>query len=123
MVTAKYSRGLLQVRLHRMFALANFEVWTALALYLQARDRQASAILNAFVAENLAPGLHPQRLIVSQGIHYDLATIFQQLNEKYFHNGCQARIGWGRSARRHYRRSIQLGIYNGEEKTIIISSL
>jgi hypothetical protein len=120
MVSARFIRGVLEVRLHRMFAQAEPEVWSALADYLDHGKRETSRILDRFISANLANHPRRRRVIDTFGQVHDLPAILARLNAEYFHHGCMSRIGWGRAGPARHRRSIQLGLYVPEDRLIVI---
>lgn len=125
MLSIKKGQGLLTFRVHHMFAEAPPVVLRALARYAESHDREAAAVLRAFVDGNehqirrvTAP--RPVALDV-QGAHHDLQALFDGLNARYFGEQIAAKITWGqRGQRRRRRSSIKLGSYSVEEALIRI---
>lgn len=121
MLSYRSEVGRICLRLHHMFAHAQEAELQAIADYINGRNARAARCLDAFIAAQMprfrrAPA---RRLGPAQGAIYDLAAIFKDLNEAYFHNGCTARIMWGSSSRtRRAKRSIQLGCYVPEDNLI-----
>jgi len=67
---------------------------------------------------------HRHRRIVTAGGIYDLASIMEELNRRFFGNSVEASITWGRrgasSRRRRRGRHITLGSYCGRSRMITI---
>ncbi len=123
MVSFRRGRGMVALRVHRMFAEAPPNVVRALAEYAS-RGRGASGrVIDDYVRENehhvrdaranrQARGLEPR------GRYHDLKAIYDQLNDAWFGGAVDARIGWGREAPRRRRRSIKMGTYFHDARVI-----
>ena len=60
-------------------------------------------------------------MLDTQGAHYNLQELLDELNERYFAGEIEAKITWGpRTRRRPGRESIKLGSYSIEEQLIRI---
>lgn len=57
----------------------------------------------------------------SQGIYFDLAYIFNDLNKRFFACRINASLSWGQRNTRARKRSIRFGSYNPNTKSIIIN--
>lgn len=127
MISFRRHQDRLHLRVHHMFLEAGPEVIRALAEYARARSTRSGRVLDHFVRqhrENIRP-VEPTRAhtrpLRTAGATYDLQALYDTLNARYFDNGIQARIGWGRgAASEHRRRSIRMGAYYHETKTILI---
>ena len=124
MISHSQKGGILQARIHHMFLDAPGMVQEALIRYVVKRERAASLIVSRFIDENgyriraSQPVLKP---LSTQGTVHDLMGLFRVLNEKYFGNGVDALITWGRrvSAKgKKPRRAIKLGSYSAVERLI-----
>jgi hypothetical protein len=124
MISARRDRGTLVVRVHHMFLAADDATITALGHYLGRGNRQASARLDEFIAGHRAAlGAARRRATVihTRGEHHDLEEILDGLAARHFGGPIDARITWGRRARRRGRKhSIQLGTYLADERLIRI---
>lgn len=60
---------------------------------------------------------------MSKGIYFDLALIFQKLNQRFFDEKIHASLKWGqrRSKKVKNKSSIRLGSYHPETKTIVLN--
>jgi len=120
MISVRHRDDVLDLRLHRMFAGADPEIWSALVGYLRGGDRKANRTLDSFIAAHVGDWPPRRRSVRAHGRAHDLKVIFARLNAEFFHDACAARIGWGRAGPVCHRRSIQLGLYVTEEKLIVI---
>ena len=118
-----------QVRLHRMFQQAPDAVWRALVAYLRHAEVPASQTLRAYIRQQHPLIVGPQQplpgtpLWPSQGRYFDLAVIYQELNQHYFVNRVQAHITWGRRPPQRQRMSIRFGSYQERARLIRIHCL
>lgn len=121
MLSCKRKTSGLEVRMHRMFLLADARMRKALGDYLGRRCKRASRQLNAFIREQLPkfPSLpKPTKPLRAQGQHHDLQDIFTRLNQAHFDNQIEASIGWASIPRRRARSSVRLGVYEHERRQI-----
>ncbi len=114
----------LRLRLHHMFLEAPEHVVQAIADYAGRGKRHAGEVLDDFI--------RGQQLLIRQHRHdgegeldprgqcFDLQEIFQTLNARFFQDGIQARIGWGRMPGKRRRKSIRLGVYDHQTREIRI---
>lgn len=126
MISSSRRRGRLEVRLHHMFLEADAVTVGALARYVSRRDRKASATLGTFIEsrrERIAAPRSRVRALRTAGAHHDLATIWREVNDRYFGGTLDARVTWGRRPglarrRRRARRTIKLGTYCSDEQLV-----
>jgi hypothetical protein len=115
-----------EVRLHHMFADADPAITRALARYIAENDRDASRTLGDFIDANTEQVRGKQRktpltIVVTQGDHHDLRTLYDELNQRYFEGAIEAAITWGpRNGRPRRRNSIKMGSYSVEDRLIRI---
>ena len=118
-----------QVRLHRIFLPAPDGVWRALVAYLRHADATASRTIRAYIQQQkfllagIQPPLQQARLLQSLGRYFDLAAIYDALNQHYFINRVQASITWSRRPPQRQRRSIRFGSYQERDRLIRIHCL
>jgi hypothetical protein len=119
--------GMLRARLHHMFLDAPHNVQDALVRYLAQSDRAASLVVGRFIEESsfrIRATRPVKRRLTTQGVHHDLSTLFQKVNDKYFGGSVDALITWGRTgpsrSRANPRRAIKLGSYSASERLIRI---
>jgi hypothetical protein len=114
------------VRLHRLFRQAPEAVWLALVAYIRGTDATAGTILRAHIRRHQHLIRQPASLrrrahvIHPQGHHFDLETIYHELNRTYFANRIQARITWSRRPPKRPRTSIRFGSYDVRVRLIRI---
>lgn len=123
MLSIKRGQGVYTLRMHRMFAAAPPAVLRAVARYAQTQDREAAALLRRYIDGNehlIRDAERPRALqLDTQGAHFNLQELFDELNARYFGGTIEARITWGpRSRRKPGRESIKLGSYSIEERLI-----
>ncbi|MDR0966457.1 MAG: M48 family metallopeptidase [Myxococcales bacterium] len=117
----------MSVRLHHMFLGAPSELIEDLVAFTRGGpDRKAaSERIDRFIEENLEC-LRPceeafrPHAVHARGKFWDLQTIFDALNARFFGNRIAARIGWGRQPRTRNRKTIRLGVYDARSQTIRI---
>jgi predicted metal-dependent hydrolase len=127
-ITVRREGGGYRVRLHHMFLDAEPAVVRALARYIEKSDARASKKLNAFIDANQdkiksTPLRPPRRLkIRTQGRCWDLQTLFEELNQRYFEGALDIQITWGRRTHKRPKKhkSIKMGSYSVEERLIRI---
>lgn len=124
MVSARSDRGVMIVRVHHMFLRADDAIIAALGQYVGRGNRKASAELDVFIARHNSALESSRRRLSSMrtlGEHHDLEEILEWLAARHFGGPVDARITWGRRAkRRGKKRSIQLGTYLADERLIRI---
>jgi hypothetical protein len=115
------------VRLHRFFLEAGPDLLAAVGRHLRRPGAETRRVLQEFFAAQrdlhpAAPRPRRRTTVVSAGRHHDLAELFARLNEEHFRGAVEARITWGRRARRRRTRSIRLGSWHEEERLIRINA-
>lgn len=126
MVSFRREESMLHLRVHHMFLGAQADVVKALAEYARARSAPAGRRLDQFVRENrerikpLDVEQARQKPLRTRGSAHDLDEIFASLNRRYFEGTIDARIGWGRGTTGRRRRSIRMGAYYHDTRTILI---
>lgn len=124
MISYRRAPGHLELRVHHMFLTSNEAVAQALADFAAAGKprRQAGRLLDAFIRghrHRIRPP-RPDGAMQPRGLVHDLGSIYRSLNERFFGDVIDAQIGWGRMPPRRQRRSIKLGVYYHEARTIRI---
>ncbi len=114
--------NLATVRIHHMFLSADPVTLKALARWVKyPGSRAAGPTLNAFIAANnhRVRGAKPRApRIRTQGEHYDLQELYDEVNAAHFENRVDAPITWGKRPTRRRRRSIRFGSYSLTEHLI-----
>ncbi|WP_223646885.1 hypothetical protein [Corallococcus sp. EGB] len=124
MVSFRRGAQVLQLRLHHMFLDAPEIVVRAVADYAGRGHRSAGALLDEYI-RGQQPLIRQLRResdaeLNPLGRCFDLRALYNGVNEAYFGNAIQARIGWGRMPPRRRRKSIRLGVYDHQTREIRI---
>ncbi|MBN9682567.1 MULTISPECIES: hypothetical protein [unclassified Corallococcus] len=124
MVSFRRGSQVLQLRLHHMFLDAPEVIVRAVADYAGRGHRAAGALLDEYI-RGQQPLIRQLRResdaeLNPLGRCFDLRALYNGVNEAYFGNAIQARIGWGRMPPRRRRKSIRLGVYDHQTREIRI---
>ena len=124
MLSLRAREGSVEARLHNMFLGAPDSVLVAISRYLQTRDALSSRVLDEFIKHHshLIQRNRPREApLPTQGEHFELRELFEDINRRFFGGVVTAEITWGRnSSTAKYRSTIKLGSYSLEEKLIRI---
>lgn len=132
MLSVRREPGRYRLRLHHMFVAASPQVVAALGRYVIHPEAEASATLDAFIAERsaqLQPARDATRRVIRvierpSGQHHDLRAIFDELNVGYFGGTIDAKITWGRRKRGgeelRPHKTLTMGSYSVEDRLIRI---
>lgn len=121
LVSWRHIDGMLRIRIQRQFALADDAVLQAIARFIDARDGEARAIVQAYATTFQArvpkgrPVFQPPA-----GRHHDLRDSLREQNQAHFEGTFRGRIGWSRAPRRLVRHRIRLGSWSEEHRLIRI---
>jgi hypothetical protein len=137
MVSQRSRSGRLEVRLHRMFRLADDDVLTALARFLGRGDRLASRRLDRFItahrdeidkrtlSRGRATGGSRRPAAERRSAVHDLEDVLGDVVTRYFGGEIDVRIRWARAVRRHSgrvrTRTRALATYCFEDSTIRVN--
>jgi hypothetical protein len=124
MVSFRHERGTLALRVHHMFLAADEATATALADFasVRRRRRQAGRLLDAFIRrhQSVIRPPRPMERLQPRGRVHDLARVFDDLNRRHFDGTIDAVIGWSRAPLGRRRRTIKMGVYYHDTRTIRI---
>jgi hypothetical protein len=124
MLSAKSKGGRLEVRLHHMFLTADEDVLSAVGDYLGDGGSVAAAVIDRFVEQHrtrFVAASRSQSELRTEGRHYHLRAILDDLARRHFGGRVEVRITWGKRVRpKRGQRSLQLGTYLPEERLIRI---
>ena len=127
LASVRYAGGTAWVRLHEAFLSAPDAVVRAVGDYVGTRSASAWRAVGDFVRTiSPAPGRAPARRLRTRGVVYDLETIRDQVNARFFGGKLNCRIGWGQAVRRRRRarsRSIRFGCYGKAQNLVRINPL
>jgi hypothetical protein len=113
--------GVLELRLHSMFAGADEAMREAVARWITAGKRatRACQALDAFVEVQLAATRPPAPVLQTRGAVYDLLDIADEVRREYFATQACPPLGWGR-ATSNARRGLRLGSYDPDSRSVRI---
>jgi hypothetical protein len=115
-------RGMIDLRLHRMFLCADTNVIAALAEWVKKPNgERPGKVLDAFISSNghqIRPRPPRQIAVSTRGKWFDLEELFNEVNREEFGGQVDAVITWGRMPSRAVRRSIRFGSYSPELRLI-----
>ena len=105
----------LELRLHRMFLHAPDSVVVSLARNIRRRGRAAGGEVRRFMNANMhrvrrSPRVMPP--LLAGGRVYDLASVFADINARFFGGRLQVPITWGRGVGRARRGGLTFGSYD-----------
>ncbi len=114
MLSARKREGILEIRMHRMFASAPDAMLVAILQYTAQRKKSAGRLIDAYVAAHRGEIDRKKRAvrIRTRGVFHDLQEIFDDLIPLFEEEMQGVSITWGRRKKRLKRqRAIQLGTY------------
>lgn len=125
MVSARVRGPRIEVRLHHMFLEADAAVVAALGRYLAHREREAGAVIDAFIEaqrHRIGSARRRRTTLRTRGAVHDLGPLFRALLADFPPGAMEGvRVTWGRRVRRRSgQRSIQLGTYIPRDQLIRI---
>jgi len=122
-LTIRKERGTLFLRLHRLFLQAPTPVLEALIrMALKKRDKDARTIVRKMAHLYFSQNRMAADPLPTQGVHYDLLSILDQVRIRYFSPDLAPAIGWTPS-RLGKCRSITFGSYDRHSHQIRINRL
>src|SRR5262249_39972530 len=115
LLSFKRQRGVVHLRLHRMFLHAPFVVVQALARGLKRTSRSADGSVRRFITETLPlvrKGPRPLPPLRTAGRAHDLREVYDRLNTRFFDGRLRVPITWGRGGGRARRGGLTFGSYD-----------
>jgi hypothetical protein len=111
LLSARRSRSVLHLSIHKMFLDAPDQVIDALALWMKGKEsRESRAAIRHFIREGSSE-LRSESKLVTRGDIYDLQPAYDEVNRDYFEGELDLRFTWfGRQSRRRWGRK-KLGEY------------
>ena len=115
LLSFKREAGCLLLRLHRMFLHAPDAVVLSLARNIRRRGRAAGSEVRRFMNANMhrvrkTPREMPP--LVTSGRVHDLATVYADINGRFFGDRLRVPITWGRGVGRARRGGLTFGSYD-----------
>ena len=115
LLSVKREAGSLLLRLHRMFLHAPDPVVSALARNIRRRGRAADGEVRRFMNANLHRVRRTPRempALVTSGRVFDLTTVYEDINARFFASRMRVPITWGRGVGRARRGGLTFGSYD-----------
>ena len=115
LLSFRRAKGVVQLRLHRMFLHAPASVVRAVARGLRRSSRRADGEVRRFMNANLHRVRKAQRALpplVTSGRVHDLLAVYGRLNQRFFEGALQVPVTWGRGCGRARRRGLTFGSYD-----------
>lgn len=115
LLSFRKEKGVVLLRLHRMFLYAPFGVVRAVARGLRRTNRTADGTVRRFINENLHRVQKLKRALpplVTAGHSHDLQRVYERLNVRFFGGGLRVPLTWGRGVGRARRGGLTFGSYD-----------
>ncbi len=115
LLSFRRTQGAVKLRLHRMFLHAPLAVVVAVARGLRRKPGRPDAQVRRFMNENLHRVRKTERRLpplLTRGRCYDLARVFESLNDRFFGRGLEVPLTWGRGCGRARRGGLTFGSYD-----------
>lgn len=127
MLSVKWEPEYTKVSLHRMFLKAPAEVMNSLGSYIRREKPTIDPTVKAYIENNLRSLDYSTKLknsqLCSQGTVFNLQTILDNLNNKYFDGKLELGITWFGTKKPKTGSRIILGLYQESLKLIKIHRL
>ncbi len=123
LLSIKTGQGKSSVRLHRIFLHAGDDVIGEIVSLIKSR-KVKTPLIRDFIRLNsghIEKKVFRKRTIKTQGKYFNLADIYESINERYFGGRVSASITWSVRSSVHAARKRTLGSYNCHLNTIRIS--
>lgn len=123
MLSARIKKGVLCLRLHRMFLHADSLVMSEIVSYVKNR-KGAMPHFRSYIRDNRAQ-LSPKPVrkvpLRTKGKFHDLCGLYDEINREYFGGGITAAITWGSRSPRAAVRKRTVGSYSERSNLIRIN--
>ncbi len=123
LLSIKTAQGKVSVRLHRIFLHADDDVIREIMSLIK-RRKVKTPLIRDFIRRNsghIEKKVSRKRTIKTQGKYFNLAVIYESINERYFGGRLSAAITWSGIGSVRAARKRTLGSYNCHSNTIRIS--
>ncbi len=126
MITIKESsQGTIALRAHKMFLYAQDDIIIALGKWIGGDNREKERIKDYINANtihiNSDPGKTRKTTLKPEGRYYNLATMADNINDRYLGGRSSSGITWGRKVTRRRPTTIRLGWYDPMRNIITLS--
>jgi hypothetical protein len=113
------------LRVQEIFLRAPQPVWEAIGTFIVSPSTKTRRIIRDFISQNRpADALKKSGRtlkLTTQGVYYQLDSIYQALNSEYFNGEVKCHISWGKPYLKKRKRSISFGNYDGFSNLIKIN--
>lgn len=115
------------VSVHRMFLDAPRNIMEKLACYVRQEQKDISHEVRAYIETRLQTLDYSHELdakrLYTQGIVYNLQSIYDQLNREYFEGALNLRLTWYGRLSKKSRKQVTFGLYHHPLKLIKVHRL
>lgn len=127
MLHVRWHEDKTQVSLHRMFLHAPHKVQQALASYIRRDDEVIAPAVKAYIDKNVPTLDHSHLLspeqLITRGSTYNLKTLYNKINKRYFGSSLDLQISWFGDANSRFSSKCTLGLYYDVVKLVKIHRL
>lgn len=124
MLSVRRERKEAKVSLHRMFLEAPQPVVHAVASYIRGRRKVVDPVIRAYIQQKISKLDYTHRLrpdkLVTEGKHFNLKELFDQVNHEYFKGQLRLNITWFGRPRRKKSSQLTYGLYYDSLKLVKI---
>ena len=114
MLSIKEKKGVVNIRLHRMFLCAGNDVLNEVADYIK-RKRKKTPLIREFINRHThsLKKIQPRKITIrTEGRYHDLNEIYASVNQEYFGGKISASITWGARRPKQSAAKRTLGSYS-----------
>lgn len=123
-LSVKSTRNMISISLNRVFLYASDDMLNHLINYIKNKDRISLAYVNHFVDENISKVIPLKKInINTKGDVYDLKSILQSVNDKYFLGKVEVNVTWGKRPKYKRFSHITFASYDRYQKLIRVNKI
>lgn len=123
MLSINEKKGIVSIRLHRMFLCAGSDVLSEIADYIK-HNRKNTPLIREFINRHVhsLKKNPPQKITIrTEGKHHNLKEMYHSINMEYFKGKLSASITWGTKSPKRTAAKRTLGSYSYHTNTIRIN--
>lgn len=123
MLSINEKKGVIIIRLHRMFLCAKSDVLNEIADYIK-HNRKRTPLIREFINRHVhsLKKRPPQKITIqTEGKYHDLREMYHSINMEYFKGKISASITWGTKSPKQTATKRTLGSYSYHTNTIRIN--
>lgn len=123
MLSIKENKGVVIIRLHRMFLCAGSDVLNEIADYIK-HNRKKTPLIREFInrhAHSLEKSPPRKVRIRTEGRYHDLKEMYHSINREYFGGRLSASITWGSKSPKYAAANRTLGSYSYHSNIIRVN--